>query len=127
MIAEENGQMQRDYWYDVKLAGEQLESAVAIVNKAAQRTVERLGARTLATCEVPVIFAAEVASGLFGHLLGAISGGNIYRKTSFLEGAIGKQLFPDWLSITEKPRLKAALNSSSFDGDGLATYDKVIN
>ncbi len=126
MIGEENGQMQRDYWYDVKLAGEQLESAVAIGKKAAQRTVERLGARTIPTCEVPVIFAAEVASGLFGHLLGAISGGNIYRKTSFLEGAVGKQLFPDWLSITEKPRLKAALNSASFDGDGLATYDKFI-
>ncbi|UYZ85029.1 metalloprotease PmbA [Entomomonas sp. E2T0] len=126
MIGEENGQMQRDYWYDVKLAGEQLESATAIGKKAAHRTIERLGARTIPTCEVPVIFAAEVASGLFGHLLGAISGGSIYRKTSFLEGAIGKQLFPSWLSITEKPRLKATLNSTSFDGDGLATYDKLI-
>lgn len=126
MIGEENGEMQRDYWYDVKLKGEQLESAASIGKKAAERTVARLGARSIATCEVPVIYATDVAASLFGHLLGAISGGNIYRKASFLEGAIGQQLFPSWLNIEEKPRLKAALHSASFDGDGLATYDKSI-
>jgi len=126
MIAEANGQMQRDYWYDVKLAGEQLASTTEIGKKAAERTVQRLGARSIATCEVPVIFIADVAASLFGHLLGAISGGSIYRKTSFLEGTIGKQLFPTWLSIDERPNLKATLNSTSFDADGLATYDKFI-
>lgn len=126
MIAEHKGQMQRDYWYDVKLAGNQLESEIAIGQKAAERTVSRLGARSIATCQVPVLFASEVAGGLFGHLLGAISGGSIYRKTSFLEGQVGKQLLPNWLSIEERPNLKAAIGSASFDGDGLATYDKFI-
>lgn len=126
MIGEADDQMQRDYWYDVNLDGEKLASAISIGQKAARRTVERLGARSIATCEVPVLFSTDVAASLFGHLLGAISGGNIYRKASFLEGMIGKQLFPNWLSIEEKPRLIATLNSASFDGDGLATYDKSI-
>lgn len=126
MIGEQNGQMERDYWYDVNLAGDKLTPVKDIGQKAAERTVQRLGSRPITTCEVPVIFAAEVASGLFGHLLGAISGGNIYRKASFLEGALGKQLFPQWLSIEERPRLATTLNSASFDGDGLATYDKLI-
>lgn len=126
MIGEANGQMERDYWYDVNLAGDKLASVKEIGQQAAQRTVRRLGSRPIATCEVPVIFAAEVASGLFGHLLGAISGGNIYRKASFLEGSLGKQLFPHWLSIEERPRLTTTLNSASFDGDGLATYDKLL-
>ena len=66
-------------------------------------------------------FAAEVARGLFGHLLGAISGGALYRKASFLVDALGEQLFPDWFTLDERPLLKGGLASSSFDGDGLAT------
>ncbi|PXC03425.1 metalloprotease PmbA, partial [Pseudomonas aeruginosa] len=62
--------------------------------------------------------------GLFGHFLGAISGGSLYRKSSFLEGALGQRLFPDWLSIDERPHLVGALGSASFDSDGLATYAK---
>lgn len=126
MIAEAQEQMQRDYWYDVGLSSDCLADPALIGVKAAQRTVQRLGAKPIATCEVPVVFEAEVAAGLFGHLLGAISGGNIYRKSSFLEGAIGKSLFPSWLSINEQPRLKSTLHSASFDDDGLATYDKSI-
>ena len=76
------------------------------------------------SCEVPVLFSAELAGGLFGSFLGAISGGNLYRKSSFLEGAIGQKLFPEWLTIDERPHLMRAMGSSSFDGDGLATYAK---
>lgn len=126
MIAEQDGQMQRDYWYDTALCAGQLEAPHKIGQKAAERTVSRLGARSVNTCEVPVIFSAEIAGSLFGNLLSAISGGNIYRKTSFLEGSIGQQLFPNWLSIDERPRLKSVLGSASFDADGLATYDKFI-
>ena len=126
MIAEAQSQMQSDYWYDVGLSSSQLADPGVIGAKAAQRTVQRLGARPIATCEVPVVFEAEVAASLFGHLLGAISGGSIYRKSSFLEGSIGKLLFPSWLSINEQPRLETMLNSTSFDDDGLATYDKSI-
>ncbi|HEY8330811.1 MAG TPA: metalloprotease PmbA [Pseudomonas sp.] len=124
MIAEGDGQMQRDYWYDVSRIGSELASAESIGRRAAERAVGRLGARPVPTCEVPVLFAAELATGLFGHLLAAISGGNLYRKSSFLEGALGQQLFPDWLSLDERPHLPRGMGSASFDGDGLATYAK---
>lgn len=121
MIAGEGGSMQRDYWYDHGRRADALASAQSIGRKAAERTTSRLGARSVPTCNVPVIFAAEVARGLFGHLLGAISGGALYRKASFLVDALGEQLFPDWFTLDERPLLKGGLASSSFDGDGLAT------
>ncbi|NWA82683.1 metalloprotease PmbA [Pseudomonas sp. D2002] len=124
MIAEADGQMQRDYWYDVSRKGELLADPVSIGQRAAQRAASRLGARPVPTCEVPVLFSAELAGGLFGSFLGAISGGNLYRKSSFLEGAIGQKLFPEWLTIDERPHLMRAMGSAAFDGDGLATYAK---
>jgi PmbA protein len=124
MIAEGEGQMQRDYWYDVNRRGDQLMDARLIGQKAAERAASRLGARPVPTCEVPVLFSAELAGGLFGSFLGAVSGGNLYRKSSFLEGAIGQRLFPEWMTIDERPHLVGAMGSSAFDGDGLATYAK---
>ena len=124
MIAEGEGQMQRDYWYDVNRQGELLADPVSIGQRAAERAVSRLGARPVPTCEVPVLFAAELAGGLFSHLLAAISGGNLYRQASFLEGALGQRLFPEWLTLDERPHLPRALGSATFDGDGLATYAK---
>lgn len=124
MIAEADGQMQRDYWYDVNRQGDLLADPVSIGRRAAQRAASRLGARPVTTCEVPVLFSAELAGGLFGSFLGAISGGNLYRKSSFLEGALGQKLFPEWLTIDERPHLMRAMGSSAFDGDGLATYAK---
>ncbi|SDI42568.1 metalloprotease PmbA [Pseudomonas panipatensis] len=124
MIAEGEGQMQRDYWYDVNRRGELLDSPENIGRRAAQRAASRLGARPVPTAEVPVLFAPEVAVGLFGHFLGAISGGSLYRKSSFLEGCLGQRLFPEWLTLDERPLLRGALGSASFDNDGLATYAK---
>lgn len=124
MIAEGEGQMQRDYYYDVNRQGELLMAPQLIGQRAAERATRRLGARQVPTCEVPVLFAADLATGLFGHFLGAISGGNLYRHSSFLEGALGQQLFPDWMTLRERPHLPRALGSAAFDGDGLATYEK---
>lgn len=124
MIAEGDGQMQRDYWYDVSRIGQDLADPASIGHKAALRAASRLGARAVPTCEVPVLFAAELASGLFASFLGAISGGNLYRQSSFLEGSLGTQVFPEWLSLEERPHIKQALASAAFDGDGLATYQK---
>ncbi|WAH59729.1 metalloprotease PmbA [Pseudomonas silvicola] len=124
MIAEADGQMQRDYWYDVNRQGELLADASSIGLRAAQRAASRLGARPVPTCEVPVLFSAELAGGLFGSFLGAISGGNLYRKSSFLEGAMGQVLFPEWLTLDERPHLQRAMGSAAFDGDGLATCAK---
>lgn len=124
MIAESEGQMQRDYWYDVNRQGHLLADAASIGRRAAQRAVSRLGARPVPTCEVPVLFSAELATGLFGSFLGAISGGALYRKSSFLEGTLGEQLFPSWLNLDERPHIPRAMGSAAFDGDGLATYAK---
>ncbi|QAX81861.1 metalloprotease PmbA [Candidatus Pseudomonas adelgestsugas] len=124
MIAEANGQMQRDYWYDMNLQGELLADPVSIGRRAAQRAVNRLGAHAVPTCKVPVLFSAEIAGGLFSSFLEAISGSNLYRKSSFLEGTIDKILFPEWLTIDERPCLMRTMGSSAFDGDGLATYAK---
>ncbi|WP_434456843.1 metalloprotease PmbA [Stutzerimonas urumqiensis] len=124
MIAEDQGQMQRDYFYDVSRLGDALMAPSAIGERAAQRAVSRLGARPVPTCEVPVLFSAELATGLFGHFLAAISGGNLYRNSSFLEGALEQVLFPEWLSLDERPHLPRGLASAAYDGDGLATYAK---
>lgn len=126
MIAGEGEQMQRDYWYDHGRSADALASAASIGQQAAQRAVNRLGARPIPTCEVPVLFAPDMARSLFGHLLGAISGGNLYRKASFLVDALGEQLFPDWFTLDERPLLKRGLASSSFDGDGLATREQAF-
>src|SRR3546814_5939865 len=82
MSAESEGQMQRDYFYDVNRIGEALLDPQTIGRRAAERAVRRLGARPVPTCEVPVLFAPELATGLFGHFIAAISGGNLYRKRS---------------------------------------------
>lgn len=124
MIAEGDGQMQRDYWYDVNRQGQLLADPRNIGQRAAQRAASRLGARPVPTCEVPVLFAAELAGGLFGSFLSAISGGNLYRKSSFLEGTLGQRLFPAWLTLDERPHIPRAMASAAFDGDGLATYAK---
>lgn len=124
MIAESEGQMQRDYFYDVNRIGEALIDPQTIGRRAAERAVRRLGARPIPTCEVPVLFAPELATGLFSHFIAAISGGNLYRKASYLEDALGQTLFPEWLSLDERPHIPRALGSASYDGDDLATYAK---
>lgn len=124
MIAEQDGQMQRDYWYDINRQGEALADPAHIGRHAAERSVRRLGARPVPTCEVPVLFCPELATGLIGHFLSAVSGGSLYRKTSFLEGTLGQQLFPSWLTLDERPHIPRALGSAAFDADGLATYAK---
>ena len=124
LIGAQGEEMQRDYWYTVNRDAALMESAVAVGEKAAQRTVSRLGARKVSTAEVPVLFSPDMASGLISHFLGAISGGNLYRQASFLLDHLGKPVFPEWMHIHEQPLLPGMLASASFDNDGLATYAK---
>jgi len=126
LIAGEGDAMQRDYWYDSKRAFSDLESAEATGYEAARRTVNRLGARNIPTCAVPVLFAPEVARGLLGHFLGAISGGALYRKASFLQDAIDQQLFPDWMTLSERPFILRGPSSTAFDAEGVATRERDI-
>ena len=124
LIGQQGEDMQRDYWYTVARDAADIESAAQVGEKAAQRTVERLGSQKVATGQLSVIFSPEVASGLVSHFLAAISGGSLYRQASFLLNHLNQQVFPDWVRIHEQPRLKKALGSASFDNDGLATRDK---
>jgi len=126
LIAGEGDGMQRDYWYTSARSAEVLESPAAVGRRAAERTLRRLGARRLGTRTVPVLFAAEIARGLFGHLVAAVKGTPQYRKASFLVGAAGQQVLPDWLNISERPHLPAAPGSAPFDYEGVATRDREL-
>lgn len=121
LIAKQNDEMQRDYSYTVSCDPYLLESITTIANQAVDRTVKRLGARRLTTRRIPVIFAAEEARGLLGHFVSAISGGNLYRKSSFLLDHIDKPIFPAHINIDERPYLAKGLGSSPYDDDGVTT------
>ena len=121
LIAGKGDGMQRDYWYTTGLSSEDLETPAAVGQRAAERTVARLDPRSVPTGQFPVLFSPETSRGLIGHLLGAISGGALYRRASFLLDAAGTQLFPDWFSIVEDPFLPRGFRSASFDAEGVAT------
>jgi PmbA protein len=124
VIAEAKGQMQRDYWYTVARDQAGLETPVMVGERAADRTVRRLESRKLATCQVPVLFSAEIARGLFGHFVAAIRGSSLYRKASFLLDHLGKPVFPDFIHIHEQPHLKGSLGGAPFDSEGVETKDR---
>ena len=126
LIAGEGDAMQRDYWYDSKRAFSDLESVEDTGHEAARRTVRRLGARKIPTCEVPILLSPEVARGLVGHLLGAISGGALYRQASFLQDSVGQTLFPDWMTMSERPYIQRGPASTAFDAEGVATNDREL-
>lgn len=126
LIAGTGEGMQRDGWYSLALARQWLEAPEAIGRRAAQRAVARLAPRELATGQYPVLYSAEVARSLIGHLLGAVSGGALYRKASFLLDHAGRQIFPDWFSIEERPLLRDGLRSGAFDAEGVATADSAL-
>jgi PmbA protein len=126
VIAESADNMQRDYWYSTARAAEDLQSAAEIGRIAGQRTVRRLDSRKIKTCQAPVLFEATLASGLISSLISAISGGNLYRKSSFLLDSLGKQVASPLLNIYEAPHLKKGLASSPFDNEGVATRPRQI-
>lgn len=126
MIAEQGDSKQRDYWYSVVRDAADLETVESIGRKAGERSAARLGARKIGTCEVPVLFEAPIASGLFGHFASAISGNNLYRKSSFLIDSIGQQVFAPDVQIVELPHLHKGLASGPFDDDGVATLDRHV-
>ena len=126
VLGQRGDSMQRDYWYSVARNALGLEPAIEVGKKAAERTLQRLGARSLTTRVCPVLYCAETASGLLGALISAISGGSLYRKSSFLLDAVDTQIFPDFIHIYEQPHLLGALGSSVFDNEGVATQARDI-
>ncbi|AEF99172.1 metalloprotease PmbA [Methylomonas methanica] len=126
VLAGSGDSMQRDYWYSVARNPALLESAQFVGEKAARRTVARLNARSLSPRQCPVLFAPEMASGLIGSLLGAISGSSLYRKSSFLLDSLDTQILPDFVRIHEQPLLVGGMGSASYDAEGVATQARDI-
>ena len=126
LIAADESGMQRDDWYESVRDAAHLPSVADIGLKAAQRAAARLGARQCPTGEVPVIFEAPIASTIVGNLVHAASGGALYRKSSFLEGALGQKILPDFVVLEERPLLRGGQSSAPFDGDGLPTHDRDV-
>ena len=118
---EGDGGMQRDYWYTSSRWLDRLEEPEAVGRRAAERTLARLNPRKAPTGTYPVLFVPETAGGLLSSLLGAISGGSLYRKASFLLDSLGETIMPERYSVTETPHEAGAMGSSAFDGDGVAT------
>ncbi len=126
LITGDEAGMQRDYWYDSVRSANDFMSAQALGDKAAERTLARVGARRLSTRQSAVLFAPEIARGLIGHLIGAVSGGALYRRASFLLDHAGKQIMPSWLNIVERPYLLRGQGSGAFDAEGVATRDSAL-
>lgn len=126
VIAESGDNMQRDYWYSTARAPEDIESAGAVGRMAGERTARRLGGRRVSTAQVPVLFESNIAAGLISHFVSAISGGSLYRKSSFLLDSLGQQVFSPHVRITEDPHVKRGQASSAFDNEGVATQPREL-
>lgn len=126
LIAGADDNMQRDYWYDSVRDARDFVDPGSIGRKAAERTLSRMDARRLTTRQSPVLFSPEVSRSLLGHLLGAVSGGSLYRRSSFLVDHVGKQILPSWFRLDERPLIPRAFGSSVFDAEGVATVDSSI-
>lgn len=126
LIARDGQGMQRDYWYDSRRCADELMDAAELGRLAGERAVARVGARGLATRKCAVLFTPDMARGLIGHLLAAVSGSALYRRASFLLDKAGHKILPDWLDIVEQPRLPRGQASTCFDAEGVATVESAL-
>jgi PmbA protein len=126
VIGGEGDDMQRDDWYSMARAAEDLEPVEQVGHQAGARCARRLGARKIPTTECRVLFEAPVAAGLLGHFVGAVSGGSLYRKTSFLLDSLGKRVFAPLVQVRDVPDIRRGLASSAFDDEGVATRRRDI-
>ena len=125
VIGAEAQQMERDSAYTTARIGNQLKAANEIGLEAATETLAKLNSRKLKTGKMPVVFRADIASSLFGHLVSAIGGGALYRKSSFLLDSLGKPIFSELVNVEEKPHLLQGMASSPFDSEGVKTQDRI--
>ena len=126
VIGQRGDSMQRDYEYTAARDLNDLDNLDQVGKRAAQKTIERLGARKINTCRAPVLLVPTIASSFWGTLIAAISGSNLYRKSSFLLDHLQQQVFPDFINISEQPYILKALGSAPFDNEGVATKNKDI-
>lgn len=126
VIAGKDDMMERDYWYTVARDARDLLDARQVGRIAAERSVRRLDARQIATMQVPVLFEAPIAASLLGHFVGAVSGGSLYRKSSFLLDQKDQQIFAPHINISDVPDIRKGLASSPFDDEGVKTRTRSI-
>jgi PmbA protein len=126
VIAGKNAAMQRDYWYSEARNAIEILRVDEIGRIAAERALRRLKSRKLGTMQVPVLYEAPVAASLLGHFVGAVSGGSLYRKSSFLLDQLGKQVFSKNIHIDDIPDIPRGLASSAFDNEGVKTQRRAI-
>ncbi|MCK9004621.1 metalloprotease PmbA [Haemophilus influenzae] len=118
--------LENDYEYTISREFDKLQSPIWVGENCAKKVVSRLNPQKLSTREVPVIFLNDVATGLISHFAAAISGGSLYRKSSFLLDHLDKQVLPDWFNISERPHLLRRLASTPFDSEGVRTQEREI-
>lgn len=126
MIGEDKTGMERDYDYTCHRDIHQLSHPTLIGQMAAQKTIARLSPQKISSQTTPVMLIPSVARGIFSHCFSAISGGSLFRKTSFLLDSMGKKIFPEFITIQEKPHIMHGLASSPFDDEGVKTHEKNI-
>ncbi len=126
LIAGRNDSMQRDDWYETSRDPGALPAPETVGRRAAERAVRRLNSRKIATTQAPVLFEAPIASSLIGHFVSAVSGGNLYRKSSFLLDSIGKRVFAPFVRLSDLPHIPGGLASSAFDEEGVATQSRDV-
>jgi PmbA protein len=124
VLASQGSHMERDFEYTTARHPDELDSAVRVGREAARRACARLGAVKLDTRVAPVLYPAQLARGLVGHLVGAISGGALYRRASFLLDSLGKPVLAPCVTIDERPHLPRGLASAPWDDEGVATADR---
>jgi PmbA protein len=126
LVAGRNDEMQRDDWYETSRDSGELPEPASVGRRAGERAVRRLAARKIRTTHAPVLFEAPVASSLLGHFVSAVSGGNLYRKSSFLLDSAGQAVFAPLVNISEQPHLRGGLASAAFDEEGVATRPREV-
>lgn len=126
VVASDDQGMQRDYWHDAACCHSDMDSAEHIGRIAAQRTVRRLNSQSIPTGNYPVLFDTTMAGGLINHLIGALSGGALYRQSSFLMNSLGKKILPEFVNLREEPHIVRAFGSCYFDSEGVATTPRFV-
>jgi PmbA protein len=125
-VAQQNGSMERDYWYSATRDASKLEAAAEVGRKAAERTLRRLGARKISTRKSPVMFEPRIAASLLGDIFDAVSGSAVYRNASFLAGKLGQQVAASHFTLIDDAILPGLLGTSPFDDEGVPSRRTVV-
>jgi len=126
LVAGKNDDMHREDWFETSRDAAELPDVASVGRRAGERAVRRLGSRKIATTQAPVLFEAPIAAGLLGHFVSAVSGGNLYRKTSFLIDSMDKEVFSRLVNVRERPHIAKGLASTPFDDEGVATRAREV-